>query len=259
MAGAFGSFLNIQNAVDIGLFPQLPNAIYRQVGNAAAVGAHWMLVSRTARQHANEIARRTRYLELTTYPKFNRQFALAMQFPQNKHLLQAKITQEVDMKIIGEKINGTRKRVGQAIAERDAEYIANLPRLQSEAGSTWLDINAGTHPNQEADDLIWSINTVQTVVDTPPSLDSANPAALKIAIQKVNKTPMINSISVEPDRLTHILPIVAEHGCPVIALAMDEKKIPETSEKRMEVVRKVMAETRKAGVPMSMSILTRWR
>lgn len=82
VAGAFGSFLNIENAVAIGLFPKLPNASYRQVGNAAAVGAHWMLVSRTARQRANQIAERTRYLELTTYPKFNRQFALAMQFPQ---------------------------------------------------------------------------------------------------------------------------------------------------------------------------------
>lgn len=82
VAGAFGSFLNIENAVEIGLFPRLPNAVYRQVGNAAAVGAHWMLVSRTARLRASEIARRTRYLELTTYPKFNRQFALAMQFPQ---------------------------------------------------------------------------------------------------------------------------------------------------------------------------------
>lgn len=153
------------------------------------------------------------------------------------------------MKIIGEKINGTRKRVAQAIAERDKAYIENLARLQTEAGSTWLDINAGTHPNQEADDLIWLIDTVQAVVDTPICLDSANPAALKIAIQKVNKTPMINSISGEPDRLMHILPIVAAHGCPVIALAMDEKKIPETSDKRMEVIRRVMAETQKSGIP----------
>ncbi len=39
VAGAFGSFLNIQSAIDIGLFPKLPNAVYKQVGNAAAVGA----------------------------------------------------------------------------------------------------------------------------------------------------------------------------------------------------------------------------
>jgi uncharacterized 2Fe-2S/4Fe-4S cluster protein (DUF4445 family) len=84
VAGAFGSFLNIQNAVAMGLFPRLPNAQYRQVGNAAALGAKWILISRPARQRAQEIAHRTRYLELTTYPKFSRQFALAMLFPERE-------------------------------------------------------------------------------------------------------------------------------------------------------------------------------
>lgn len=155
------------------------------------------------------------------------------------------------MKIIGEKINGTRKRVARAIAERDAEYIQDLALRQSEAGASWLDVNAGTHPDQEPDDLIWLIETIQSVVDTPLSLDSANPKALKIAIQAVHKTPMINSISGESQRLSGILPLVAEHGCQVIALAMDEKKIPETAEKRFEVIRKVLAETQAAGVPDS--------
>jgi len=82
VAGAFGSFLNIQSAVEIGLFPRLPNAHYRQVGNAAALGAKWILISRTARERAAQIAANTRDLELTTYPKFNRQFALAMLFPE---------------------------------------------------------------------------------------------------------------------------------------------------------------------------------
>lgn len=168
------------------------------------------------------------------------------------------------MKIIGEKINGTRKRVAQAIAERDAAYIANLALAQTQAGANWLDLNAGTHPNQEAGDLVWLIDTVQAVVDTPLSLDSANPAALSVAIQSVKKTPMINSISGEPERLTGILPIVAEHGCQVIALALDEKKIPETSEKRLQVIDKIIGETRARGVadsqvyidPLAMTLST---
>ncbi len=155
------------------------------------------------------------------------------------------------MKIIGEKINGTRKRVGRAIAERDAGYIKDLALRQAEAGASWLDVNAGTHPDQEPDDLIWLIENIQSVVDTPLCLDSANPRALKIAIQAVHKTPMINSISGESQRLSGILPLVAEHGCQVIALAMDEKKIPESAEKRFEVVQKVLAETQSAGVPDS--------
>jgi cobalamin-dependent methionine synthase I len=155
------------------------------------------------------------------------------------------------MKIIGEKINGTRKRVAQAIVERDAEFIKDLAKKQVEAGSTWLDVNAGTHPDKEPDDLVWLIENIQSVVDTPLSLDSANPRALQIAIQAVNKTPLINSISGEPERLAGVLPIVAEHGCPVIALAMDEKQIPETSEKRFEVITKIIKETRARGIPDS--------
>lgn len=155
------------------------------------------------------------------------------------------------MKIIGEKINGTRKRVGQAIAERDAEFIRDLAQKQAAAGSAWLDVNAGTHPDREPDDLIWLIEQIHSVVETPLSLDSANPKALKIAIKAVKQTPMINSISGEPERLANILPIVAEHGCPVIALAMDEKKIPETAEKRFEVITKIIAEARAHGVPDS--------
>jgi len=155
------------------------------------------------------------------------------------------------MKIIGEKINGTRKRVAQAIAERDAEFIKDLAQKQAAAGSAWLDVNAGTHPAQEPDDLVWLIEQIQSVVETPLSLDSANPKALQVAIKAVKKTPMINSISGEPDRLTNILPIVAEHGCPVIALAMDEKKIPETAEKRFEVITTIITAARAHGVPDS--------
>jgi len=153
------------------------------------------------------------------------------------------------MEIIGEKINGTRKRVAQAIAERDKPFIQNLARRQAEAGSAWLDVNAGTHPKQEPEDLVWLIETIQAVVNTPLCLDSANPQALAVAINAVHETPMINSISGEPKRLEDILPLVAEHGCRVIALAMDGKKIPETSAERLAVIQKVMDSTRAAGIP----------
>jgi cobalamin-dependent methionine synthase I len=164
------------------------------------------------------------------------------------------------MKIIGEKINGTRKRIAQAIVERDTNYIQKLAKDQAEAGCTWLDVNAGTHPDREPNDLIWLIETIQSMVKTPLSLDSANPNALRIAIKTINKstscnetgiTTMINSISGESERLNSILPIVAEHGCQVIALALDGKKVPETSAKRFEVITKIVSATREHGVPDS--------
>lgn len=81
VAGAFGSFLNVKSAIAMGLFPELPRAQYRQVGNAAVIGAKWMLISRAARQRAEQIGGGTAYNELTVYPKFARRFALGMLFP----------------------------------------------------------------------------------------------------------------------------------------------------------------------------------
>jgi uncharacterized 2Fe-2S/4Fe-4S cluster protein (DUF4445 family) len=78
LAGAFGSFLNLESATAIGLLPNLPLERYRPVGNAAGEGARQILVSRAARQHAAELARRIEYVELSVYPGFRRIFAKSM-------------------------------------------------------------------------------------------------------------------------------------------------------------------------------------
>src|SRR5512143_2975822 len=153
------------------------------------------------------------------------------------------------MKIIGEKINGTRKTVAAAIAQRDAEFIQNLARKQVEGGAHWLDVNAGTPPDREVDDLLWLIDLIQRVSEVPLSLDSANPSALSAALGAVQKTPLVNSISGEPDRLNNVLPIVAQHGCDVIALCMDDKGIPADVDGRLAVARKLFEATRAASVP----------
>ncbi len=88
IAGAFGSFLNIESTLDTGLLPRYPNAVYKQVGNAAAVGAKWALISRRERERASRIAQATHYIELTTYPRFSRLFALGMLFPEDGALEQ---------------------------------------------------------------------------------------------------------------------------------------------------------------------------
>lgn len=153
------------------------------------------------------------------------------------------------MLIIGEKINGTRKQVNRAVLERDGNFIQTLARNQVEAGADALDLNAGTSPDREPEDLLWLVSTVQGVVDKPLCLDSPNPEALSLALTACKQTPIINSISGELDRLTHVLPLVAKHGCCVLALALDETGIAKTCEGRMAVVRRLFDEARPLGVP----------
>jgi uncharacterized 2Fe-2S/4Fe-4S cluster protein (DUF4445 family) len=80
VAGAFGTYLNLESALAIGLLPRLPRAAYSQVGNAAGTGARATLLSLRERDRARRIARGTRYLELTSNPGFHRRFARSMLF-----------------------------------------------------------------------------------------------------------------------------------------------------------------------------------
>lgn len=153
------------------------------------------------------------------------------------------------MKIIGEKINGTLPSVRKAIENKDCGFIKQLARLQSEAGADWLDVNAGTSPEKELDDLIWLINCIQEEVDTPLAIDSANPEPLAAALNTVKVTPIINSISLENHKLEGILPIAIKTGCGVIALAMDENGIPKNLDDRMKVIHELLSITKKNGIP----------
>jgi uncharacterized 2Fe-2S/4Fe-4S cluster protein (DUF4445 family) len=78
IAGAFGSYIDVTNAVSIGLLPRLPLERFRQVGNAAGMGAKMALVSRSRRDAARALATRIGYLELAAHPDFASTFAQAM-------------------------------------------------------------------------------------------------------------------------------------------------------------------------------------
>jgi uncharacterized 2Fe-2S/4Fe-4S cluster protein (DUF4445 family) len=77
IAGAFGTFIDVESAVAIGMLPALPLDHFRQVGNAAGTGARLALISRSQRLRAQEIALRDGYIELAGIPEFNHKFAEA--------------------------------------------------------------------------------------------------------------------------------------------------------------------------------------
>jgi uncharacterized 2Fe-2S/4Fe-4S cluster protein (DUF4445 family) len=80
IAGAFGTYIHIPSAIQVGMLPDLPLERFQQVGNAAGVGARQMLVSREKRKQASEICRKVNYIELTTHADFTDQFMDAIFF-----------------------------------------------------------------------------------------------------------------------------------------------------------------------------------
>jgi uncharacterized 2Fe-2S/4Fe-4S cluster protein (DUF4445 family) len=74
VAGAFGSYIDVANAMAIGMLPSLPLNRFQQVGNAAGVGAKLALLSLQKRAEAQAIAHQAAYIELATDPNFMKNF-----------------------------------------------------------------------------------------------------------------------------------------------------------------------------------------
>ncbi|MFC2159371.1 ASKHA domain-containing protein [Actinomycetota bacterium] len=87
IAGAFGSYIDPKNVVNIGMFPKVSLEKISQVGNAAGVGARMMLLSRIERKRSEKIAQDTNYLELTVFPSFSDHFVASMQFPEPEDIV----------------------------------------------------------------------------------------------------------------------------------------------------------------------------
>lgn len=132
------------------------------------------------------------------------------------------------MIIIGELINGTRKAVKQAIADKDADFIIDLAKKQVEAGASFIDCNPGTAGDAEITDIEWLVKLVQSVTDKPIAFDTPNPLALRRAMEVYTgkATPMVNSITLEAERIENTLPVIVESGANCVALALGDDGMP---------------------------------
>jgi cobalamin-dependent methionine synthase I len=143
------------------------------------------------------------------------------------------------MIIIGEKINATRKPVAGAIQAQDVETITELARSQGQAGANYLDINGGD-PKREVENLLWLLEVVQSAVQLPVALDSANPRAIQAGLKKVKHKPIINSLTMEKKRRQEILPMVRDHDCSVIALLVNDSGVPKGVEDRTRLAEEIV-------------------
>ena len=78
IAGAFGTYIDVPNAISVGMFPDIPVQRFRQVGNAAGMGATQALISNKHRNLIKDVIKDVEYVELTTYENFQAEFVKAM-------------------------------------------------------------------------------------------------------------------------------------------------------------------------------------
>ena len=155
------------------------------------------------------------------------------------------------MIIIGEKINGAIPSVAEAIEKRDVTFIQNLATSQAEAGANFIDVCASTDVAVELETMHWLIDIVQQATDTPVAVDSPNAEVLVEAIKLCNKPGLINSVSMEGDKIELIFPVIADTGWECAALLCDDTGIPKSGEQRMTVFAAIMEKAKAYGIAPS--------
>jgi len=152
--------------------------------------------------------------------------------------------------IIGEKINGTIPSVGKAIAAKDADFIRNLAKIQAEA-SDYIDVCASVENDIELETLKWLIDLVQEVTDKPIAIDSPNAQTCVDAMKFCNKPGLINSVSLEGNKIDIVFPVIADTKWEIVALLCDDKGIPNDTERRLEVFEGIMKKAKEYNIDPS--------
>ena len=95
VAGGIGSGINMRNAVNIGMFPDVELEKFRYIGNSSLTGAYAMVISDQAIEKCNQVAANMTYLELSTYPGYMDSFVAACFIPHTDRNLFPNSVQEV--------------------------------------------------------------------------------------------------------------------------------------------------------------------
>lgn len=163
------------------------------------------------------------------------------------------------MIIIGEKINGSIPSAGRAIAAHDVEAIKNLAIKQTEAlryiidedeDGAYLDCCASVNVG-ELETLKWMLEAIQEVSDCKICVDSPDAQVCVDALQYVKTPGLLNSVSLEGNKIDIVFPAVANTKWNIVALLSGEQGIPSSAEERLDNFKRLMDQAAKYGIAPS--------
>ena len=158
------------------------------------------------------------------------------------------ITLDGGFQIVGERINPTGKKKLQAqLREGNLELVRSMAREQEENGASILDINMGMNGIDEKQMMLEAVYEVTTTVDCPLCLDSSYIEVIEAALRIYPGRALINSISLEKEKMERLLPIAKKYGAMFILLPLSDAGLPKTVEEKREIVHTVLEEALRQG------------
>ena len=162
---------------------------------------------------------------------------------------EVKFGQNLPTIIIAERINPTgRKALAEELQNGKFDIVREDAIKQTEGGAGIIDINVGAVQVDEVEMLPKAVEVVMEVSKQPICIDSANPKAIKAALEVYPYKALINSVTGEEKSLEEVLPLVKESGSAVICLTMDDDGVPDTADKRFEIAKKILERAESLGI-----------
>ena len=143
--------------------------------------------------------------------------------------------------IVGERINPTGKKLLQSqLREGCMDKVRQFAEEQEKGGASVLDVNMGMSGIDEKDMMLRAMEEISGVTNLPLSLDSSHVDVLEAALRNYPGRALVNSVSLEKEKLEKLLPIVKKYGAMFILLPLSENGLPENMEEKIEIIETIL-------------------
>ncbi len=149
---------------------------------------------------------------------------------------------------VGENINIMTKSIASAIKERNAKVIQDMAKKEVECGVHYLDLNIGPARKGGDEIMSWLVNTVQEVADLPMSLDTTNPIAMEAGLKVHKGKALINSVSLQPERMESLFPLIKKYNTDVVGLLWGKEGMPRDANERAALAVDLIYMANEAGI-----------
>ena len=153
------------------------------------------------------------------------------------------------MILIGENINIMSATIGPAIRARNPKPIQDMAIAATKAGVDYLDLNIGPARKNGDEIMRWVVETVQAVSDRSLSLDTTNTLAMEAGLKVCKRRALINSVSLQQDRLEKGLPLVQKYNADMIGLLWGAEGMPRDANDRGAMIVDLVYKANQAGIP----------
>ncbi len=151
--------------------------------------------------------------------------------------------------VIGERINPTGKKKLQAeLRAGKLDLVRQMAMEQEENGAAILDINMGMNGIDEKQMMLEAVYEVTSASDCPLCIDSSYTEVIEAALRIYPGRALINSISMEHEKIEKLLPVAVKYGAMFILLPLSDEGLPEDTEQKHKIIRDVMERAVAAGM-----------